>query len=80
MEPGDFIPRWGGVKDPAWVSRNLPLSEGWVGLCLYVEERDSYVYGTPMETVCVCVCVCERERERQRQRERQRERQLRALD
>ena len=57
MEPGDFIPRWGGVKDPAWVSRNLPLSEGWVGLCLYVEEHDSYVYGTPMETVCVCVCV-----------------------
>ena len=68
MEPGDFLPRWGGVTDPAWVSRNLPLSEGWVGLCLYVEERDSYVYGTPTERERVCVC------------ERERERQLRALD
>lgn len=45
------------MKDQAWVSCILPLSEGIVGVCPCVEVCDSHVYGTPMECVSLSLCV-----------------------
>jgi len=47
----------GRCEGPSLGIMNFAAMGGHVGVCLCVEECDSYIYGTPVECLRACVCM-----------------------